>query len=84
MPDDRKDKARFICLCNGVTQAELEAAIAGGVHTLGDLFDRTTAGVGACGGSCQPTLKTMLEAYARDRTFPADPRPPNRRRPARR
>lgn len=76
-----KDKSkRFICLCNSVTQARVEDAIASGCKTLGRIFDTTTAGVGACGGSCQPTLKKMLETFQETGTFPENPRHPNVKR----
>gem|GEM_PF-3031533 len=77
-PVDKKDKTkRFICLCNGVTQDRIEKAIASGCQSLGRIFDVTTAGVGACGGSCQPTLKKMLEAYQQTGQFPENPRHPD-------
>ncbi len=76
-----KDKAkRFICLCNGVTQERVENAIASGCKTLGRIFDTTNAGVGACGGSCQPTLKKMLETFQETGTFPENPSHPNVKR----
>lgn len=80
---ERPRKSPMICLCNGVTQAEIEAAIRGGATSLGRVFDETSAGVGACGGSCQPELKKMLAQFQHDGTFPADPRPPARRRDSR-
>lgn len=79
MDQNPKRKSPLICLCNAVAQDTIETAIRGGCTSLGLVFDRTTAGVGACGGSCQPTLKLMLEAYAHDGHFPTDPRPPARR-----
>lgn len=69
-----------ICLCNGVTQSSIEAAITRGCDTLGKIFDATQAGVGACGGSCQPTLRKMLETYKATGSFPAAPHPPSRAR----
>ncbi|NJL24374.1 MAG: (2Fe-2S)-binding protein [Calothrix sp. SM1_5_4] len=82
MPEDkrRNKEKRLICLCNRVSQTRIETAIAGGCNALGKIFDATSAGVGPCGGSCQPILKKMLESYAREGTFPDDPRPPSRRR----
>lgn len=74
-PVDKKDKSkRFICLCNSVPQKDIEEAIARGCNTLGRIFDATTAGCGACGGSCQPTLRKMLEAYEKTGKFLDDPR----------
>jgi bacterioferritin-associated ferredoxin len=80
VPVNKNNKPRLICLCNGVSKDRVEEAIARGCNTLGKLFDATTAGCGACGGSCQPTLKKMLEQFANHGTFPENPRPPSRRR----
>ena len=70
-------KDRLICLCNEVSQGTIEAAIVRGCNTLGKVFDATIAGVGACGGSCQPTLRKMLESYQATGTFPENPRHPS-------
>jgi bacterioferritin-associated ferredoxin len=79
MDPAKKDRTtRLICLCNEVTQATVEDAIARGCDTLGKIFDATIAGCGACGGSCQPTLRKMLEAYQQTGKFPENPRPPNK------
>jgi bacterioferritin-associated ferredoxin len=83
-PPDINDKRRkrLICLCNSVPQDTVEAAIERGCNTLSKIFDATTAGVGPCGGSCQPVLRKMLDAYLTSGNFPEDPRPqsPKRRR----
>jgi bacterioferritin-associated ferredoxin len=71
---------RLICLCNEVAQADIEAAIMRGCDTLSKIFDATLAGVGACGGSCQPTLRKMLETYKATGKFPENPRPPSESR----
>lgn len=52
-----------ICLCNGVRRSTLIAAMDAGATTLADLFDRTYAGCGPCGGSCQPELAQLLRDY---------------------
>jgi bacterioferritin-associated ferredoxin len=76
----KKDKSqRLICLCNSIPQSEIEAAIRRGCKTLGRIFDATTAGVGACGGSCQPILRRMLDSYLTNGKFEEDPRPPQRK-----
>ena len=75
-------RKRLICLCNSIPQDTVEAAIVRGCDTLGKLFDATTAGVGACGGSCQPILNKMLETHKATGEFPDDPRP-NLRKPRR-
>ncbi len=79
-PDKNDKSKRFICLCNGVSQERIEQAISSGCKTLGRLFDTTTAGVGACGGSCQPILRKMLDEYATSGTFPENPKPKSFRR----
>jgi bacterioferritin-associated ferredoxin len=74
----KNDKAkRLICLCNEVSQETIEAAILRGCHTLGKIFDATGAGCGACGGSCQPTLRKMLETYQATGRFPENPKHPS-------
>lgn len=77
-PAEKPKTERLICLCNEVSQATVEAAIARGCHRLGQIFDATTAGVGACGGSCQPTLKKMIDEYLTTGKFPENPRSPRR------
>jgi bacterioferritin-associated ferredoxin len=74
---------RLVCLCNGVPQSKIEEAIKRGCNSLGKLFDATLAGVGACGGSCQPNLKKMLDEYAKHGTFPENQPAPSRRRQSR-
>lgn len=73
-------RKKLICLCNAIPQDVVEAAIERGCQTLGRIFDATTAGVGACGGSCQPLLRKMLETYKETGTFPKDPETTAKRR----
>jgi bacterioferritin-associated ferredoxin len=77
MENPKNDKQRLICLCNEVSQETIEAAIARGCNTLGKIFDATIAGCGACGGSCQPTIRKMLASYQESGTFPENPRHPS-------
>jgi bacterioferritin-associated ferredoxin len=79
-PNKKSKSERLICLCNEVSQETIEKAIANGCRTLSRIFDATRAGVGACGGSCQSTLKKMLETYLQTGQFPENPRPPSNRR----
>lgn len=59
----KKDEGdRLVCLCNAVSKRTIEEAIARGCLSLGRIFDATTAGVGACGGTCQPEIRKLLEA----------------------
>jgi len=57
----KAEKPKFICYCNSIPKAQVEAAIQNGADTLGKIFDETTAGCGPCGGSCQPDLKDLLK-----------------------
>ncbi len=70
---DAKDKGKdkeIVCLCNSVTRGTIENAICNGADTLNKIFDRTTAGVGPCGGSCRRKLGPMLDQYLEKGTFP--------------
>ena len=67
--DPRKNK-EIICFCNNIPRDEIEKAIREGADTLNKIFDCTTAGVGACGGSCRRKLAPMLEQFLKEGTFP--------------
>lgn len=67
--DPRKTK-EIICFCNNVPRHEIEKAIREGANTMNKIFDKTTAGVGACGGSCRRKLAPMLDQYIATGTFP--------------
>lgn len=67
--DPRKNK-EIICFCNNIPRDVIEDAIRKGADTMNKIFDMTTAGVGACGGSCRRKLAPMLEQYLKDGTFP--------------
>lgn len=77
-PDSRDPRTRaererdeeVICLCNEVQRQTIEKAIRDGAHSMNDIFDQTTAGVGPCGGSCRRILQPLLEGYLRDGKFP--------------
>lgn len=60
----------LICLCNEVSKEAIENCIRDGASTLNEIFDRTTAGVGPCGGTCRGKLDIMLQQYLRDGSFP--------------
>ena len=49
---------------------KIEEVITNGATSMGEIFDKTTAGVGACGGSCRPLLKKILNSYLETKTFP--------------
>ncbi|MCB0361629.1 MAG: (2Fe-2S)-binding protein [Bdellovibrionales bacterium] len=65
----------IVCRCNNVSQERIEKAIVRGCRDLNRIFDATSAGVGACGGSCRIYLARMLESYLRKGEFPTEVRP---------
>jgi bacterioferritin-associated ferredoxin len=65
-----KPKREIVCLCNSVPRDVIEDAIRSGCDTLNKIFDETTAGVGACGGSCRRKLGPLLDAYLETGEFP--------------
>lgn len=58
-----KKKSEIICRCNEIEKKQIAEALQNGAKTLNEIFDLTTAGVGACGGSCRGKLQHMLETY---------------------
>ena len=66
----RQKKSEIICRCNNISREVIEQAIRDGAKTLNEIFDSTTAGVGACGGSCRRKLGPLLEHYLQTGTFP--------------
>ncbi len=59
----KKVKDDIICFCNQIPKAAIEKAIQDGAKTLNEIYDKTTAGVGPCGGSCRRKIAPMLESY---------------------
>jgi len=49
----------YVCVCNAVTEAEIQQAIADGADTVKDLRERLLV-TGSC-GSCLPTVQKFLE-----------------------
>ena len=72
--------SQLVCYCNNIPKEEIEAAIRRGCHTLNQIFDATTAGVGPCGGSCRSSIARMLDCYLQTGEFPENPRPVQKRR----
>ena len=66
----KKDKSVIICRCNNVSRTTIETAIVDGCKTMNEIFDQTTAGVGACGGSCRRKIVPFLEEYLKNGKFP--------------
>jgi bacterioferritin-associated ferredoxin len=50
----------IVCFCNHISARQVRVAIEKGSTSLESIYDQTTAGVGACGGSCRSELKKML------------------------
>jgi bacterioferritin-associated ferredoxin len=48
----------FICICNAVTERQVQAAVAEGAHTLSDLQGQL--GVAGCCGCCADTASEYL------------------------
>ena len=48
----------YVCICHGVTQAEIEAAIENGNDNVMAISDHLGAGSGC--GSCQPDLEVLI------------------------
>lgn len=57
---DALPDSAVLCSCNNVSKGQLCAAIADGVHTIGELKGRTKAGT-SCGG-CVPLVTQVLKA----------------------
>lgn len=62
----------FVCLCNAVTMKTIEKAVLNGADSLDKIFDKTTAGVGGCGGSCRIDLKQILLTFQTSGKFPVE------------
>lgn len=59
--NSKKKPFEIVCRCNNISKEEIEQAISDGAKTLNEIFDLTTAGVGACGGSCRKKIIKILE-----------------------
>ncbi len=66
----QKPKKETVCFCNCVERSTIESAIQNGADTLNKIFDTTTAGIGACGGSCRVKLHQLLDTYQKTGAFP--------------
>ncbi len=52
-----------ICFCNDVPLKEIQKAIEDGAQTLTEIYSKTTAGIGPCGGSCRRKIAPLLEEF---------------------
>lgn len=59
----QKPKKEILCFCNQISKEAVQEAIQAGAKTLNEIYDATTAGVGACGGSCRRKIAPMLEEF---------------------
>ena len=50
----------FVCLCEGVTDREIHAALDEGCRTIPDVMECTGAGTGC--GSCHATIAGIVES----------------------
>lgn len=69
----QKNKPDIICRCNNISRETIENAIREGCRTMNEIFDKTTAGVGPCGGSCRRKIAPILEHYLEKGEFPPPP-----------
>lgn len=70
---NQRTRKEIICRCNNVSRETIENAFENGCHTLNEIFDATTAGVGPCGGSCRRKIGPMLEKYLLDKKTKTTP-----------
>ena len=56
----------YVCLCNAVTDTEIEEAIAEGFDDLDSIIMKL--GAGACCGSCIYTVKSILDDHHDEKT----------------
>jgi bacterioferritin-associated ferredoxin len=54
----------YVCLCNGITSAMVQEAIAGGARSTKQLAEQ--CGAGDVCGRCRHTLRTMIAAQTGD------------------
>ena len=50
----------YVCICNGVTDRQIQEAVANGCRSMAELTMRT--GAGASCGTCMETAAAMLES----------------------
>ncbi len=65
-----RHRPEIICRCNEVSRETIENAIKNGCKTMNEIFDKTNAGVGPCGGTCRRKIVPMLEHYLETQEFP--------------
>lgn len=54
----------IICLCKGITEADIIAAIKDGATTVDEVAEKTGATTGFChGGRCRTAITKLIEAH---------------------
>ena len=66
----RRKADPIVCRCNNINRSTIETAIVEGCDTMNKIFDATTAGVGACGGTCRRQIVPLLNDYLQTGKFP--------------
>jgi bacterioferritin-associated ferredoxin len=64
----------FVCVCNAVTEHDINSAIAGGCHSLREL--RRQLGVGASCGRCRGCARETLREALQTSQYTRLPHPP--------
>lgn len=65
----KKPKQQIICFCNNVPLDVIKQAIRDGAQTMNEIYDKTTAGIGPCGGSCRRKIAPILEGFLESGNF---------------
>ena len=52
----------YVCICQAITESEIESAIGDGARTLDQLRDRLAAG--SCCGACTDIVADCLDRFA--------------------
>lgn len=56
----------YICLCNGITDRDIQNCVASGANSLGDL--QSALGIGTQCGRCQASACEILDEHSRRAT----------------
>jgi NAD(P)H-nitrite reductase large subunit len=62
--DEIKARIRVVCICKGVKQARIMAAIESGCDTVSAVHKATNSGDGGCGATrCRPVIEELIAKY---------------------
>ncbi len=53
----------YICICQAITDRQIESAVAAGIDSVDQLRDQL--GVASCCGSCEPAAAEIVESVTR-------------------